>query len=68
MGNLEPIPGSIGHKAGYTLDRAPVICPTGQYPQECAFMLPWCGNSASSPDSLASPSLALSFPFTEITH
>ncbi|XP_053477226.1 coiled-coil domain-containing protein 172-like [Ictalurus furcatus] len=23
-GNLEPIPGSIGHKAGYTLDRVPV--------------------------------------------
>ncbi|KAF4078371.1 hypothetical protein AMELA_G00198480, partial [Ameiurus melas] len=24
--NLEPIPGSIGHKAGYTLDRVPVHC------------------------------------------
>ncbi|KAF4070999.1 hypothetical protein AMELA_G00279870 [Ameiurus melas] len=24
MGKLEPIPGSIGHKAGYTLDRVPV--------------------------------------------
>ncbi|KAF4071523.1 hypothetical protein AMELA_G00274300 [Ameiurus melas] len=23
-GNLEPNPGSIGHKAGYTLDRVPV--------------------------------------------
>ncbi|XP_053502224.1 fibrinogen like 1B isoform X3 [Ictalurus furcatus] len=24
MGNLEPLPGSIGHKAGYTLDRVPI--------------------------------------------
>ncbi|KAF4076546.1 hypothetical protein AMELA_G00216220, partial [Ameiurus melas] len=23
-GNLEPIPGGIGHKAGYTMDRVPV--------------------------------------------
>ncbi|KAK3520519.1 hypothetical protein QTP70_025038 [Hemibagrus guttatus] len=25
-GNLEPIPGDYGHKAGYTLDRMPVYC------------------------------------------
>ncbi|KAF4077238.1 hypothetical protein AMELA_G00205710 [Ameiurus melas] len=27
-GNLEPIAGSIGHKAGYTLDRVPIHCRT----------------------------------------
>ncbi|KAL6474252.1 hypothetical protein MHYP_G00178130 [Metynnis hypsauchen] len=35
--------------------------PTGQCPRGCDCMLPWCVNSATSPGSPASPSLALRY-------